>query len=124
MYTTYILFSEQADRYYIGCTSDLTARIQKHNYKNKGFTNQASDWKVVFERNFDSKSDALALEKKIKSWKSKLMNQKLISSAGSEHSDAQRSGGSGVRTPHPDPLHFSGVNSPTQKPHRNVRLFF
>ena len=88
MYTTYILHSEQVDKFYIGCTSDLNSRLRKHNNKNKGFTNRSSDWVVVFQRDFISRTEALNFEKEIKSWKSKAMIQKLISSASSQHPDA------------------------------------
>ena len=88
MYITYILFSKSVDKYYIGCTSDLSSRLRKHNNKNKGFTNRSSDWEVVFDRKFETKSEALAFERDIKSWKSKVKIQKLIYSAGSEHPDA------------------------------------
>ena len=88
MHTTYILFSQQADKFYIGSTSDLQSRLRKHNNKNKGFTNRSSDWIIAFQQSFDSKSEALAFEREIKSWKSKIKIQKLISSVGLEHPDA------------------------------------
>ena len=89
MYYTYILFSITANKYYVGASENPDERLKKHNAKNKGFTNQANDWKIVFLKPFENKSEALAYEKLIKSWKSSLKIQKLISnSIGLEHPDA------------------------------------
>ena len=78
MYHTYILFSEFADKYYIGQTSNIQERLQKHNSKNKGFTNQADDWVIVYRKSFDTRAEALSHEKQIKKWKSRKMIRNLI----------------------------------------------
>ena len=88
MFYTYILYSPSKDKYYIGATENPEERIKKHNNKNKGFTNQSSDWEIVFLKAFDDKKEALAFEKTIKSWKSRIKIQKLIHSVGSERPDA------------------------------------
>ena len=89
MYYTYIIHAASIDRYYVGISENPTERLKKHNAKNKGFTNQASDWKIVYLRKFESKREALDFEKQIKNWKSKIKIQKLIAnSVGSEHPDA------------------------------------
>jgi len=78
MYHTYILFSEFTDKYYIGQTTNILERLQKHNSKNKGFTNQADDWGIVYRKSFDTRAEALSHEKQIKKWKSRKMILKLI----------------------------------------------
>ncbi len=88
MFYTYIVYSTSKDKFYVGATENPDERIKKHNNKNKGFTNQAKDWEIVFLKEFETKSEALAFEKKIKAWKSKTMIQKLISSVDSERPDA------------------------------------
>jgi len=89
MFYTYILFSVTINKYYVGASENPEERLKKHNAKNKGFTNQANDWQIVFLKPFNTKSEALAHEKLIKSWKSSLKIQKLISSsAGIDHPDA------------------------------------
>ena len=89
MFYTYILFSDTINKFYVGASENPEERLKKHNTKNKGFTNQASDWQIVFLKSFDTKSEALAYEKQIKKWKSAIKIQKLISSsAGLEHPDA------------------------------------
>ena len=67
MFTTYILFSDAFQRYYIGYTSqDVDDRLYKHNINHKGFTGKANDWKIVLTQLFDEKSSAIELESKIK----------------------------------------------------------
>lgn len=89
MFYTYIIYSPAKDKYYIGISENPSERLKKHNARNKGFTNQANDWKIVFLKSFQSKSEALALEKQIKGWKSRIKILKLINDNSSEHPDAQ-----------------------------------
>jgi len=66
-FTTYILFSPNINRYYIGYTSyPIQDRLKKHLSNHKGYTGKAKDWIIVFTKLHIAKSDALALEKKIK----------------------------------------------------------
>ncbi|WP_307290271.1 GIY-YIG nuclease family protein [Pedobacter agri] len=99
MFSTYILYSKLRNRYYVGATGNLAARLKKHNSNHPGFTGHSCDWRVVWVQNFSEKKDATTKECQIKSWKSRKLIEKLISSAGSSHPDIS-SGGSGVRTPH------------------------
>ncbi|AEA44521.1 Excinuclease ABC C subunit domain protein [Fluviicola taffensis DSM 16823] len=87
MFYTYILYSSSKDKFYIGSSENPPERLKKHNNKNKGFTNQTHDWKIVFTQGFDTRAEAMAFEKKIKNWKSRSMIQKLIDSLGSECPD-------------------------------------
>jgi len=87
MYVVYILYSPLLDRYYIGFTKDISDRLRRHNAKNKGFTKKANDWKIVYQETFIHKAEAMNREKEIKKWKSRILIEKLINSAGSEHSD-------------------------------------
>jgi len=83
MFTVYILFSETADRFYIGFTSGpVEERLRKHLSNHSGFTAKTKDWKIVHTEQFENKSEALRREKEIKNWKSKSRILKLISSAG------------------------------------------
>lgn len=80
MHYTYILYSVIRDCYYIGSSVDVAARLAVHNTNHKGFTGKTLDWKVAYTEAFDLKSEALMREKKIKSWKSRRMIEKLINS--------------------------------------------
>ncbi|WP_414655421.1 GIY-YIG nuclease family protein [Flavobacterium sp.] len=51
----------------------------RHNQKSKGFTGNTNDWEVVYTENYFSKEEALKRELQIKSWKSRIKIQKLIS---------------------------------------------
>jgi putative endonuclease len=78
---TYILFSQTLDKYYVGYTCDsLESRLTKHIANKKGFTGKAEDWEVVWFTEFDTKEEAMTMEKKIKNWKSRKMIEKLIKS--------------------------------------------
>ncbi len=67
MYTVYILFSQSIQKYYVGFTSQsIEARLRRHLSAHKGFTARAKDWKVVFTELVSTKSEAAALEKRIK----------------------------------------------------------
>jgi putative endonuclease len=68
------------DRYYIGHTSgDIKERLRRHNANHKGFTGKANDWTVAYTAKFTSKADAYARERLVKSWKSRINVEKLIS---------------------------------------------
>jgi putative endonuclease len=71
LFIVYIIYSHIKDKYYIGFSSNLAERIIIHNQKSKGFTGNVNDWKIVFTQEFETKTEALAREKQIKSWKSK-----------------------------------------------------
>ena len=78
-FTTYILFSESLDAYYIGFTGDMmSTRLAKHLSRHKGFTAKARDWKIVYSEVYNSKSEAMQREKQLKGWKSKKRIRELI----------------------------------------------
>ncbi|MES2863360.1 MAG: GIY-YIG nuclease family protein [Bacteroidota bacterium] len=78
-FIVYILFSSTKDKFYIGFTSNLEERVIRHNQKSKGFTVNTNDWKIVYTETYLIKPEALARDKQIKSWKSKIKIQELIS---------------------------------------------
>ncbi|MBK8926257.1 MAG: GIY-YIG nuclease family protein [Crocinitomicaceae bacterium] len=80
MYTTYILYSEIKNKYYIGSTGDeLHERIRRHNSNHHGFTGGTGDWILIYNESFNSVQDARQRELQIKKWKSRKMIEKLIS---------------------------------------------
>jgi putative endonuclease len=78
-FIVYILFSKNKNRFYVGFTSNLQDRIIRHNQKSKGFTGNTNDWEIVYTENYFSKEEAYKRELQIKSWKSRLKIQELIS---------------------------------------------
>jgi putative endonuclease len=66
MYTTYILYSSKLNKYYTGQTIDLHKRIEEHNRGKTRFSASGLPWILVFSKNFESRSEAIMLENKIK----------------------------------------------------------
>jgi putative endonuclease len=62
----YILYSELSESYYTGETLDPDLRLRKHISNHTGYTSIAKDWRIVFQKECDSKSEALKLERRIK----------------------------------------------------------
>ncbi len=94
MYFSYILYSQKIDKYYIGQTSNIDARIARHNSSKKGFTSTGKPWALVYSEKFHDKSSALKREKQLKRWKSRKDIERLIQK-GSEHpGETGRAGGS------------------------------
>jgi putative endonuclease len=82
MYFVYIIYSKSIDRYYIGISRDPERRLKFHNKGLSGskqaFTKRASDWKIVYKKRFENRSDARKFEQKIKKMKSRRYIEKLI----------------------------------------------
>ncbi|TXD59812.1 GIY-YIG nuclease family protein, partial [Polaribacter sp. IC066] len=67
MFAIYILFSDQLQKHYVGYThKSVNQRLEEHLHNHQGFTAKAKDWKIVFQHQLVSKTDALLLERKIK----------------------------------------------------------
>ena len=71
MYTLYILYSKNLDRFYVGYTNDLVRRLREHNRIKGKYTDTGIPWELVYNETFETKKDAMAMEKFIKSRKSK-----------------------------------------------------
>ena len=78
-YYLYIIKSQVVDKYYTGISQNPQRRLEYHNTLEKGFTSRYRPWKIVFVRECKSKKQAMLFEKKIKSWKSKKMIEKILS---------------------------------------------
>jgi putative endonuclease len=71
----YILFSNQLDKFYIGYTTvGSDVRLERHLSEHYGlsrFTHKANDWELFLEIECENSWQARAIEKHIKSMKSK-----------------------------------------------------
>ena len=71
----YILYSPSCNQFYIGVTTiAVETRLERHlikHYENN-FTTKTQDWALFFEIECDTISQALKIEKHIKSMKSKI----------------------------------------------------
>ena len=80
MFYLYIIYSESADKYYIGHTSDPGRRLFEHNNNPRmTFTHKYRPWvlKVSFPVS-EMRSDALRVERYIKKLKSRKFIEQLI----------------------------------------------
>jgi len=62
----YILFSEKRSRYYVGQTTDIKKRLERHNQGNVPSTKYGLPWKLVLQIQVTSKKESLILERRIK----------------------------------------------------------
>jgi putative endonuclease len=68
MYFVYILYSEKVGKKYIGQTLDLNQRIDQHNSNFfKSYTNNKGPWILIYKEEFQTRKEALAREKWLKS---------------------------------------------------------
>jgi putative endonuclease len=82
MFYVYILYSEVADRYYVGHTNDPGRRLIEHNTVEEiKFTTKFRPWAMLlaFEVS-ESRGDAIRVERFIKRQKSRTFIRKLIES--------------------------------------------
>ncbi len=77
-YYVYILYSESGDRYYKGMSQNPERRLDFHNTRERGYTSRYRPWKLVYTKGFQSKTDALAAERKVKGWRNRVMIERLI----------------------------------------------
>ena len=80
MYYTYILYSKNIDRYYIGMSENPERRLLFHLSGISKYTSRASDWSIVYLESFQTKAEAMEREKQIKRWKSRKKIEELIRS--------------------------------------------
>ncbi|MBD3275240.1 MAG: GIY-YIG nuclease family protein [Candidatus Marinimicrobia bacterium] len=78
MYFLYILYSEKLDKYYIGSTSDIVKRIERHNEGWGRFTKGGIPWELIYTEEYSNKSEALKRERYIKKKKSRDFIENLI----------------------------------------------
>jgi putative endonuclease len=79
MYYTYVLQSLSSEKYYIGHTENLERRLYEHNSNQSKSTKYKGPWKLVFKKEFLSRSDAVKFELKLKNTKNKNYLIKIIS---------------------------------------------
>jgi putative endonuclease len=78
IYSVYILQSQISGKYYIGSSENPQRRLVFHNSVEKGFTARYRPWEIVYTKEFSDKHLAQVAERKIKSWKSRIMIDKLL----------------------------------------------
>ena len=74
----YILYSKTHDRYYIGQTNDINARIKRHNNGYVKSTKPFRPWELVHREIYSDRATAMTRENQLKSWKSKTKITELV----------------------------------------------
>ena len=74
----YILQSLKDNKYYIGETHDVDARLLFHNSGKQRSTKSRIPFKIILIEEFENRQEALKREKQIKSWKGGNTFKKLI----------------------------------------------
>ena len=78
MFCVYILYSEKLDIYYTGSTGNLEDRVKRHNRGGSKFTKTGIPWKLVYQKEYPTKSDAYKAELHLKSQKNRKFIENLI----------------------------------------------
>jgi len=78
MFYTYILQSIKSGRYYIGHTNNIEERLERHNAGKVKATKNKGPWQVVYYEAYEMKPLANSRELYIKSMKSRIFIEKLI----------------------------------------------
>ena len=69
MFFVYILKSLENNSYYVGHSSDISARLKQHNNGRVRSTKAYRPWEVVYSEELETKSEAFKREMQIKSYK-------------------------------------------------------
>ncbi|MCL6268330.1 GIY-YIG nuclease family protein, partial [Flagellimonas myxillae] len=78
-FVVYIIYSQSADRYYVGHCQDLSERLARHNGGRSKYTKMARDWELRWSEEFPGRAAAMARERAIKRKKSRVYIEHLIS---------------------------------------------
>jgi putative endonuclease len=78
----YLIYSLTIDQYYTGHTSDLEDRLYRHNNSGSKSTKKAKDWKIVYMKSFETRSDAMRREVEIKQKRNRKNIEELINKYG------------------------------------------
>ncbi len=67
MYFTYVLYSPQYDRIYIGHTDNMEKRLERHNLGLVTSTKAYRPWELIHTERFSTRQEAMKREKELKS---------------------------------------------------------
>ena len=68
------IISNPLEIYYKGYTTNLLQRLDFHNTNKGNYTKNKGPWKLILYKSFDSKSEALSIEKMLKRQNHKYLN--------------------------------------------------
>ena len=81
MFYIYIIYSESADKYYVGHSDDPSRRLFEHNSTDElTYTSKRRPWRIVFKFPVSEiRSEAIRIERYLKKRKSRSLLETLIS---------------------------------------------
>ena len=82
MYFVYILYSEKCNRYYIGYSADVFARLERHNAGMVTATRNCRPYIIKATKNFPTEPEARQKELRLKKQKSRKYLEWLIAKNG------------------------------------------
>jgi putative endonuclease len=85
MYCTYILYSVSYNRYYIGHSENVTARLLRHNSKKVNSTRPYIPWNLVYYEEYATRQEAASRELEIKKKKSRKYIEWLVVNGAGRH---------------------------------------
>jgi putative endonuclease len=85
----YILYSSHADRYYVGQSDDLQARLHKHNSGKVPSTKAYVPWEMKYHETYSTRGEAMRREREIKARKSRKYIESLLAHAHAAESRAR-----------------------------------
>jgi len=84
-YYVYILQRQKDGSFYIGHTADLTRRIQRHNQSRSLLTKARAPWKLIYQEELNSRSEASKREHQIKQKKNRAYIEHLVRASRVSH---------------------------------------
>ena len=58
MYSVYVLWSEKLQKRYVGSTASIKQRLKEHNCGNAKFTSGDVPWILIYEEQFQTRTEA------------------------------------------------------------------
>jgi putative endonuclease len=78
MFFVYIIESTESKRYYIGQTNNLEGRLKRHNQGRNLSTKAYIPWQLKWWKEYESRSEAIIIEKKLKNFKKRTEVEKFV----------------------------------------------
>ena len=76
-FTVYVLYSDTAKKHYTGFTGNLIERLKSHNELGDEWTARYRPWRLIFQKDFEAKLDAMKYEQWLKKGQGRAFNNTL-----------------------------------------------
>ena len=83
MFFVYVLRNKASGRHYTGFTSDLVQRLGQRNSGVTKSTKNRGEWELIYHEKYDTRADAMRLEKLLKSGQGREELARLLNKPGS-----------------------------------------